>query len=110
MTDRITLHAFFGDKDRTFTLTDPMIAELERQTDLGVGAIYRQLINLAYPASLLPAIIRLGLIGGGTSPEEAKHLCAAYADNRPFAEVFPLAFDIFEARWSGVEPVSEVAA
>ena len=37
------------------------------------------------------------------TPEEAKHLCAAYAENRPLAEVFPLAFAILDARWSGVE-------
>ena len=59
-------------------------------------------MNLAYPANVLQEIIRLGLIGGGTDPEEAKRLCATYAANRPLAEVFPLAFEIMEARWNGV--------
>ncbi|AQS48092.1 hypothetical protein BMG03_09980 [Thioclava nitratireducens] len=103
MTDSITLYAFFGDAERAFTLTDPMIAELERLTDLGVGAIYLKLVNHAHPAKLLKDIIRLGLIGAGTAPEEAAQLCAAYAENRPLAEVFPLAFDILEARWNGVD-------
>jgi len=111
MTDQITLRAFFGDGERSFTLTDPMLAELERITGLGVGALYFQLVNLAYPANVLQEIIRLGLIGGGTDPEEAKRLCATYAANRPLAEVFPLAFEIMEARWNGVtKPEKEAPA
>jgi Protein of unknown function (DUF3356). len=116
MTDRITLRAFFGDRERAFTLTDPMIAELERQTGLGIGALYAKLINLGYSAQLLKETIRLGLIGGGTSPDEAAQLCAAYVENRPLAEIFPLAFEIMDARWNGIEdpekdaPALKVAA
>lgn len=111
MTDLITLRTFFGDRERAFALTDPMLAELERLTDLGVGALYFQLVNLAYPANVLGEIIRLGLIGGGTDPEEAKHLCAAYVANRPLAEIFPLAFEVMEARWNGVaQPEAEAPA
>jgi len=110
MSDLITLRTFFGDGERTFALTDPMLAELERLTGLGVGALYFQLVNLAYPANVLHEIIRLGLIGGGTDPEEAKHLCAAYVANRPLAEVFPLAFEIMEARWNGVAQPKEAPA
>lgn len=101
MNDQITHRAFFGDGEHAFTLTDPMLAELERITGLGVGAMYFQMINMAYPATILRDIIRLGLIGAGTAPEEAKRLCDTYATNRPLAEVFPLAFEIMEARWNG---------
>jgi hypothetical protein len=101
MSDLITYRAFFGDKEHAFTLTDPMLAELETLTGLGVGALYFQLINMAYPASALREIIRLGLVGGGTTPEDAKRLCDTYASNRPLAETFPLAFEIMEARWNG---------
>ena len=107
MNDQITHRAFFGDGEHAFTLTDPMLAELERITKLGVGAMYFQMINMAYPATILREIIRLGLIGAGTAPEEAKRLCDTYATNRPLAEVFPLAFEIMEARWNGK---AEVAA
>lgn len=103
MTDQITHRAFFGDGDHAFCLTDPMLAELERITGLGVGALYLQLVSMAYPATVLREIIRLGLIGAGTAPEDAKRLCDAYASNRPLAETFPLAFDIMEARWTGVK-------
>lgn len=107
MNDLITHRAFFGDSEYDFTLTDPMLAELERLTGLGIGAMYFQLINMAYPATILREIIRLGLIGGGTTPEEAKRLCDTYAANRPLSETFPLAFEIMHARWAGkADPVA----
>lgn len=109
MNEQITHRAFFGDGEHAFTLTDPMLAELERLTGLGVGAMYFQMINMAYPAEVLREIIRLGLIGAGTSPEDAKRLCDTYAANRPLSEVFPLAFEIMEARWNG-KPAEQVAA
>lgn len=101
MTDLITCRAFFGDKDHAFCLTDAMLSELEALTGLGVGAMYFQLVNMAFPADALREIIRLGLIGAGTAPEDAKRLCDTYASNRPLSETFPLAFDIMEARWTG---------
>ena len=101
MNDQITHRAFFGDKEHAFCLTDPMLEELERLTGLGVGALYFQLVNMAYPAEVLREIIRLGLIGAGTAPEDAKRLCDTYASNRPLSETFPLAFEIMEARWTG---------
>jgi len=101
MTDQITHRAFFGDGEHAFCLTDPMLIELERITGLGVGALYLQLVSMGYTATVLREIIRLGLIGAGAAPEEAKRLCDTYASNRPLAETFPLAFDIMEARWTG---------
>ena len=101
MNDLITHRAFFGDKERAFTLTDAMLAELERLSGLGVGALYFQLVSHAYPADVLREIIRLGLIGAGTAPEDAKRLCDTYAANRPLSETFPLAFEIMDARWTG---------
>lgn len=107
--EAITYRAFFGDRERAFTLTDPVLAELERIAGHGVGALYLQLVNMAYPADLLREIIRLGLIGAGTSPEEAKRLCDTYATNRPLSETFPLAFEVMEARWNGAT-AKEVSA
>lgn len=104
MTDLITYRAFFGDRDCAFTLTDPMLTELERIANLGAGAIYARLVNLTYGTDLLREIIRLGLIGGGTAPVEAKRLCDIYAANRPITETFPLAFEIMDARWNGITP------
>ncbi|SIS57037.1 gene transfer agent family protein [Phaeovulum vinaykumarii] len=103
MADRITHRAFFGETERPFTLTDPMLAELERLTGQGTGAIYAQIVGMTCPARTLTEIIRLGLIGAGMAPEEAMRLCTTYAHNRPLTEILPLAFGIMDARWSGVE-------
>lgn len=102
MNDLIQHRAFFGDAEYTFCLTDPMLAELEKITGLGVGALYFSMMpKLAYPVSHLREIIRLGLIGGGMNPERANRLCEAYGVNRPLAEVMGLAFDILAVRWNG---------
>ena len=101
MLDAITHVAFFGDAEHRFCLTDPMLAELEKITGLGTGVLFFSMIPPAYPAEHLREIIRLGLIGGGMAPEQAKRLCDAYATNRPIAETLALAWEILSARWTG---------
>lgn len=97
--------AFFGDGKHTFALTDDMITELERITDLGIGALYLRAVKMQFVLADLVEIIRLGLIGGGTTtPERAAQLTDTYARNRPIGELYPLALDILDARWNGTEP------
>ena len=106
----ITHTAFFGDAKHAFALTDPMIAELERLTDMGIGAFYQRSIAMQFHVAHLSEIIRLGLIGGGMAPEQAMHLTNTYAHNRPFDEIVPLALDILDARWSGKpDPITDAA-
>lgn len=95
--------AFFGDGEKTFALPDPMIAELERLTDLGIGTIYMRAAKMQFKLADLVAIIRLGLIGGGSNPEQAARLVESYGTNRPIDELYPLAMDILDARWGGAE-------
>jgi hypothetical protein len=92
---------FFGDADHTFSLTDDMIAELERLSGMGIGALYVRAVASQFALADLVQIIRLGLIGAGMAPQEAKRLVDTYAVNRPMAETFPLALDILDARWTG---------
>ena len=99
----ITHEAFFGDAAQRFCLTDDMIAELERLAGVGIGALYLRLVSSTFNGADLVQIIRLGLIGGGMNPAAAMQLVETYARNRPMAEVFPLALDILDARWSGVQ-------
>ncbi|UWQ40071.1 gene transfer agent family protein [Leisingera aquaemixtae] len=104
--------AFFGDGEHTFALTDDMIAELERLSGLGIGALYLRTAQMQFTLADLVEIIRLGLIGGGITPERAAQLTDTYARNRPIDELFPLALDVLEARMSGAadqEPESEAA-
>lgn len=99
----ITHRAFFGTGERAFALTDPMVIELERLTDTGFGALFARMARNDFHLSHLIEVIRLGLIGAGTNPEEATRLVASYAKDRPIGEVLPLALDVLDARWSGSE-------
>ncbi|CUW88463.1 gene transfer agent family protein [Rhizobium pusense] len=95
--------AFFGDGDKTFALTNEMILELERKTGVGIAALYARFMRQEFHFADMIEIIRTGLIGGGTSPAHAQTLVDIYAKPRPVMEIFPLAFDILDARWSGTE-------
>lgn len=99
--------AFFGDAEHTFALTDSMITELERITDLGIGALYLRAVNMQFKLVDLVEIIRLSLIGGGANPEQAMQLTNTYGRDRPIAELYPLAMDILDARWGGDTADSE---
>ena len=99
----ISFRAFFGDAERDFALTDAMVTELEAKTQTGIGALYLRIVGSQFRLTDLTEIIRLGLIGAGTNPEEAARLVRTYGENRPLDEVFPLALSIIDARWSGVE-------
>ena len=101
MSDRLAFTGFFGDAEHRFALTDPMVAELERLTECGVGALYSRIVKQAFKASDLAQIIRLGLIGGGMAPERAAQMVQTYATDRPLGETFPLALDVLDARWFG---------
>ncbi|MBZ9757863.1 gene transfer agent family protein [Mesorhizobium sp. ESP6-5] len=93
--------AFFGDGEKTFDLPAEQILELERKTGTGVGTIYSRTMTGQFQFGDIIEVIRLGLIGGGTSPKEAQALVDAYARPTPIIEAFQLAADILEARWSG---------
>ena len=98
--------AFFGDGEQKFALTDDMITELERTADMGIGALYLRCVNMQFTLSDLVEVIRLGLIGGGSTPEQAARLTDTYGRNRPIDELYPLAVDILDARWGGTEAVT----
>ncbi len=92
--------AFFGDGEKTFALTGHEI-ELERKTGASIGAVYSRVMTGQFGFADIMEVIRLGLIGGGTSPKEAQALVDAYARPTPIIEAFQLAADILEARWTG---------
>lgn len=93
--------AYFGDSVRAFTLTDTIIEELQHKTGLGIGALFLRMSSSQFRVADIVEVIRLGLIGGGTNPQEAQRLVDAYAKDRPFDETLPLALDILDARWNG---------
>lgn len=96
-----THRAFFGDAEYDFTLTFVLLKELEKSTGLPSLALFTRIFNRESSIADLTEVIRLALIGGGAHPARAAELVAAYAADRPFAENYPLAFDIAQATWFG---------
>lgn len=101
MSDAPSHRQFFGDAERAFSLPPELIAELERKTGAGIGGLCRRLFAGDFHLAEVTETIRLGLIGGGETPETAAALIAAYVANRPLAETYPLAVAILEAAWFG---------
>lgn len=93
--------AFFGDGEKSFALTNTGITELERKTGSGIGLLYQQFVSAQFRYSDALEVIRLGLIGGGVTPQDASSLIENYAKPTPIVQIFSLAFNILEARWSG---------
>ncbi|WP_108460219.1 gene transfer agent family protein [Devosia naphthalenivorans] len=102
--------AFFGDRERDFSLTPHLIPELERITGKGIAAIVGGVRRASFAE--LVNTIRLGLIGGGVHPEEATSLINAYVKAHPLGEVHLLALDILNDLWTGPtdQPVNDTAA
>jgi Phage tail tube protein, GTA-gp10 len=108
MTD-MTHRAFFGDGERTFRLTPELIVELERKTNSGIGGFCRRLFHGDFSHGDLVETIRLALIGGGETPENAASLVAAYVIGRPLTESYPLAVSILETLWFGRAKTGDAA-
>lgn len=94
--------AFFGDGEKAFAFpTRELIEELERKTGHGIGALYRRFRTQDFAFRDILQVIRLGLIGGGTTPAEADQLVAVYGIGRPLAESFTVADGIIAALFFG---------
>jgi len=55
----ISLNAFFGDRERPFTLSDDMVLELEASTGTGIGTLHQRLLAHAFKLADLAEVIRL---------------------------------------------------
>lgn len=88
------LNAELGGEERQFALYLGQWEELQEKFGLGPLEIFAKLSRLEFRASWLREITRLGLIGGGMAPATAKRLVERYVDTVPFAEAWPLAFQI----------------
>jgi hypothetical protein len=97
----MTHRVFFGDRERDFKITPKLIAELERQTGVGVGALCKRLFAGDFSHADIVETIRLGLIGGGADPFDASTLVKVYASDAPLSTSYPLAVSILEALWFG---------
>lgn len=84
----------FADGSYTFGLFLGQWEELQEITSCGPLELFGKLSRLEFRARWLREIVRLGLIGGGMKPADAKRLVERYVDTVPFAEAWPLAFQI----------------
>lgn len=100
--------AFFGDRERDFSLTPHLIPEFERVTGRAIGATVENLRGMSF--AQIVTTVRLGLIGGGAHPEEANTLVQTYVNAHPLGELHLLALDILTDLWTGPEakPADEV--
>lgn len=106
----MTHTAFFGDGEKTFAFpTLELIHELERKTGHGFGALFARVSRHECGFSDALEIIRLGLIGGGTTPAEADAVVRAYGIARPFAESLAVAAGILAVVMFGAEEKSEAS-
>lgn len=96
-----SLNVFFGDAEHRFDFDGALIGELEILTDAGLGALFKRLVDRSFRYADLLAVLRLGLIGGGTRPEEAVRLVKVYGEGRPIEETYPVAVAVLSALWFG---------
>lgn len=80
----------WGDGEYTFRLRVREIEELQRLCGIngepvGIGTISARLFNRTFFVADLYHVIRLGLIGGGTTAVRAKQLVDTYVDGCPIA-------------------------
>ncbi|PSM16126.1 gene transfer agent family protein [Nitratireductor sp. StC3] len=101
MNEAPAFRTFFGDAERDFRLPAELVLELERVTGAGIAGLYRRFASLDFRHAELLAVIRLGLIGGGETPQTAADLVAAYVTPRPIMEVLPFALGTLEMRLFG---------
>lgn len=118
----------FGDGAYLFRLPLKQIAELERLTEAGIGAVWARILtgriplpkmagtaglptHGAYKHADLHATIRLGLIGGGQTPTRANELMDTYVHGvMPLKDQWDLAASILMACVEGYKaPPDEVA-
>jgi hypothetical protein len=109
MVDCPTHRAFFADTERNFALSFELAGELERKTGVGIGALFNRLFRADFSLADVTETIRLGLIGGGSTPAQAASIVRTYVENRPLSETYPLAVAILETVWFGKanEPKTE---
>lgn len=126
---RNSIELDFADGEYTFALPLPQLRELQRNTDIGIGGLYRRVTKGVYAvgdktlfrtdeaefyALDLTETIRLGLLGGGkglvngevitVTPAIANRLLAEYVFPQPLVESWKLIYSILGACIIGYDP------
>lgn len=88
---------FFGDAEHVFKLDPGMIVELERKAGAGIGAIMKRFLAAEFTHADLTETLRLGLIGGGSDPQDAAALVDLYAERLSITRLYETALPVIEA-------------
>lgn len=76
----------WADGDHTFKLAWGELVLLQEATDTGAFVLLDRLSSRQCKIEEISHVMRLALIGGGKSPEEALKLVRSYVESRPPAE------------------------
>lgn len=107
---KITLQ--WGEGETVFRLAIGELRELQAKLDAGPQALWTRLMDGSWKVDDLVETIRLALIGGGTSPADARRLVDYYVIGRPLLESRSTAIAVLGAALIGVQddPVGKEAA
>lgn len=102
----------WADGEYTFRLAIGQLRELQEKCDCGPPEILARLAAQRWRIDDLRETIRLGLIGGGTTPVAALKLVERYVDDRPLLESVTVASSILLAALVGADddPVGKETA
>lgn len=81
----------FADGSYKFRLAWGQLAELQEKCDAGPYVVFERLNNRSWRINDIRETIRIGLIGGGTTPSQALTLVRRYVEERPPLESLPFA-------------------
>ena len=98
-------YAEWAGAQRPFRLRFGDVLDLEEACGkVGIGALYLRMGSHQYFAKDVFETIRLGLIGGGMPPSEARSLVQERFEHVPMADSLNLAMSILVNMMAGIEP------
>ncbi|MDI4664337.1 gene transfer agent family protein [Xanthobacter autotrophicus] len=98
---------FLGDGEYEFNLSGTQIVRLEKLLNIGIGELSQRVVSGRFHHVELIETVRHGLIGAGTSHEQAANLIAVYVDGVSLRSVHTLAVEILAAAWDGTPEPDE---
>lgn len=107
-----SLSLIWGDGEHRFRLPIGQLRELQEKTNAGPAEVLRRLTAGTWRVDDVRETIRLGLVGGGMTPESAYVLTVRYVDERPWGQNVAPAQAILLAALVGApdEPVGKADA
>lgn len=91
----------WADGTYTFRLGFGQLVELQEKTGCGPQFLLQRLADKRWMVQDVSEIVRIGLIGGGMTPDRALSLVRIYIQGRPPLENVPIAFAVLSAGLMG---------